>query len=106
MDGGLINHLISTGIKGLVIEGFGAGNVPPRAVPAIERAIAASIPVVLTTQCPQGGVWPIYAYPGGGEDLRKKGIILGGRLSGGKARILLMVALGAGLDADEIRELF
>ena len=61
MDGGLIDHFISAGTKGLVIEGFGAGNVPPNAVPAIERAVAANIPVVLTTQCPEGGVWPIYA---------------------------------------------
>lgn len=106
MDGALIDHLGETGVKGLVVEGFGAGNVPPKAVPAIERAVSARIPVVLTTQCPEGGVWPIYAYPGGGEDLRSKGIIHGGRLSGAKARILLMVALGAGLDLGDIRGLF
>jgi len=61
---------------------------------------------VLTTQCPQGGVWPIYAYPGGAADLQKKGVILGGRLSGAKARIQLMVALGADLPLEAIKKLF
>jgi len=64
------------------------------------------IPVVLTTQCPEGGVWPIYAYTGGGADLVEKGIILGGPLTGPKARIKLMVALGATRKLDEIKRIF
>jgi L-asparaginase len=106
MDGALVDHLVARGAAGLVIEGFGAGNVPPGLVPALERAIAANIPVVLTTRCPEGGVWPMYAYPGGGADLEKKGVILGGRLSGTKARIKLMVALGATTHMKKIRRLF
>lgn len=106
MDGALIDHLIASGIRGLVIEGFGAGNVPPGMVPSIQAAVGAGIPVVITTQCPEGGVWPIYAYPGGGADLVKKGAILGGRLSGSKARIKLMVALGDTRDPQEIQQVF
>jgi L-asparaginase len=106
MDGDLIDYLRQTGIAGLVIEGFGAGNVPPGVVPALEALIRQDIPVVLTTQCPEGGVWPIYAYPGGGADLRKKGVILAGKLSGPKARIKLMAALGTTRDVDAIRRLF
>ena len=106
MDGALIEHLRARKIAGLVVEGFGAGNVPPGIVPALEKLLQDGIPVVLTTQCPQGGVWPIYAYPGGAADLQKKGVILGGRLSGAKARIQLMVALGAKLPYERIKELF
>jgi L-asparaginase len=106
MDGAIVDHLLERGIAGLVIEGFGAGNVPPGIVPSLDEAIRRNIPVVLTTHCPEGGVWPMYAYPGGGADLAKRGVILGGRLSGSKARIKLMVALGATRDIRKIRRIF
>jgi L-asparaginase len=106
MDRSLIDHLKSQGMKGLVIEGFGAGNVPPAIVPALEECLAASIPVVLATRCIEGGVWPIYGYPGGGADLSDRGVILCGRLGGPKARLRLMCALGLTRDMHEIRDLF
>jgi L-asparaginase len=106
MDGSLIEHLLHQRVAGLVLEGFGAGNVPPGMVPAVQKAVASGIPVVLTTRCPEGGVWPMYAYAGGGADLVTKGVILGGRLSGPKARILLMVALGAARSIGRIRQIF
>lgn len=106
MDGSLIEHLLHQRVAGLVLEGFGAGNVPPGMVPAVQKAVAGGIPVVLTTRCPEGGVWPMYAYAGGGADLVTKGVILGGRLSGPKARILLMVALGAARSIGRIRQIF
>ncbi len=106
MDGDLIDHLRQRGVAGLVIEGFGAGNVPPCVVPSLQAMSENDIPVVLTTQCPEGGVWPIYAYTGGGAELVEKGIILGGPLTGPKARIKLMVALGATRKLDEIKKIF
>lgn len=106
MDASLLNFLQERGTAGLVLEGFGAGNVPPTIVPAVEAMVAGGIPVVLTTRCVEGGVWPIYAYPGGGVDLRHKGVIMGGRLSGPKARIQLMLALGRTRDVDAIRAIF
>ena len=93
-------------MTGIVVEGFGAGNVPPGVVPALEKALGRGLPVVLTTRCPEGGVWPMYAYPGGAADLLAKGVILGGRLSAPKARVKLMVALGAGGDTAAVRRLF
>jgi L-asparaginase len=101
-----IAHLLDSGAAGLVLEGFGAGNVPPALVPAVAQAVAAGVPVVLTTRCPEGGVWPMYAYAGGGADLAAKGVILGGRLSGPKARIKLMAALGATRSMKRIRGIF
>ncbi len=106
MDSTIIDHARENGAKGLVIEGFGAGNVPPKAVPGIERCLEADIPVVLSTRCIEGGVWPIYGYPGGGADLVDKGVINCGRLGGAKARIQLMLALGMTDNVQEIRNLF
>lgn len=106
MNGDLLAYLREKGVSGLVLEGFGAGNVPPGIVPAIEAMLGDGIPVVLSTRCPEGGVCPVYAYPGGGADLMKKGVILAGRLSGPKARIQLMAALGAGYGIEAIRKSF
>ena len=101
-----IENYLDAGVPGMVIEGFGAGNVPPGIVPSLKTAAKNKIPVILTTRCPEGGVSPIYAYPGGGADLADKGIILGGRLCGPKARIKLMLALGAGMNFLSIKKLF
>ncbi len=106
MDGALIDCLRANGPAGLVVEGFGAGNVPPGLAPSLEALVKDGIPVVLTTRCVEGGVSPVYGYLGGGADLRKKGVILGGRLAGPKARIKLMLALTVTRDMDEIRDLF
>jgi len=106
MDRLLIDHAVSFGNKGIVIEGFGAGNVPPGVVPALEDCLERGIPVVLATRCIEGGVWPIYGYPGGGADLQGKGVILCGRLGGPKARVRLMCALGLTRDLDEVRDMF
>lgn len=106
MDRTLIDHAKSIGTKGIVIEGFGAGNVPPEAVDGLLECLESGIPVVLATRCIEGGVWPIYGYPGGGADLEEKGIITCGRLGGPKARIRLMCALGMTSDLDEIKALF
>jgi L-asparaginase len=106
MDRSLVDHARSQGMRGLVIEGFGAGNVPPTLVPALEACLDDAIPVVLATRCIEGGVWPIYGYPGGGADLAARGAILCGRLGGPKARLRLMCALGLTRNMDEIRDLF
>ena len=106
MDATVVDHLLGQGVSGLVVEGFGAGNVPPGVVPAIDRALGRGLPVVVTTRCPEGGVWPMYAYAGGAADLRGRGVILGGRLPAPKARLKLMVALGAGCEVAAVRRLF
>lgn len=106
MNAALMDYFREKSVAGLVVEGFGAGNVPPGVVPGLERLIQEGIPVVLTTRCVDGGVWPMYGYPGGGAELERMGVILGGRLSAHKAQILLMVALGSMRDPDEIRRVF
>ncbi|HEY6401776.1 MAG TPA: asparaginase [Blastocatellia bacterium] len=105
-DGRFINFAIDDGARGLVIEGLGRGNVTVAALPAIERAIAAGVPVVITSRCPRGRVLDTYAYEGAGRQLRKMGAILGGMLPSHKARIKLMLELGAGYSVERIRESF
>lgn len=105
-EGDFIRFSLKNDAKGIVLEGFGAGNIPPGAVSDVEETIKQGIPVVLVTRCIQGGVYPIYGYPGGGKALCRIGIILGGRLTGPKARILLMLAVGSSFSMDEIKEIF
>lgn len=106
MDDRLIKYTIDSGSRGIVIEGMGRGNVPPGVVPGIEYAISKNIPVVLCSRCIGGRVLGTYAYPGGGAQLIKKGVILGGHLPGQKARIKLMILLGKGLSIQQIKKDF
>ena len=106
MDARYIECSRAHGVAGLVVEGFGAGNVPPKVVDALEALAAEGVPVVLTSRCIQGGVWPIYGYRGGAAALQQRGLILGGGLPGPKARIKLMVALGESDDPEWIRRVF
>jgi L-asparaginase len=105
-DDRFINFAIDGGARGLVVEGLGRGNVTVAALPAIRRAIDARLPVVITSRCPRGRVLDTYAYEGAGKQLRRMGAILGGMLPSHKARIKLMLALGAGWTPEQIRQSF
>ncbi len=106
MDSGIIHRLPPENLAGLVVEGFGAGNIPPDLVEPLEQLVKDRIPVVLATRCIDGGVWPLYGYPGGGADLAARGIIPAGRLTALKAQIQLMACLGSDMDIAAIRRAF
>lgn len=78
---------------GLVIEGFGQGNVPPHLIKPIERLIEKDIPVVVVSRSFKGVVQPTYGYLGGGKQLKDIGVLFAKRLSGPKARIKLLFLL-------------
>jgi L-asparaginase len=105
-DGRLLRCALQEGARGLVVEGLGCGNVPVTAIAEVERAAAAGIPVVITTRCHRGGIADTYGYAGAARRLREAGAILGGALPSHKARIKLMVLLGAGAGMDRIRAAF
>lgn len=105
-DGRFINFAIDQGARGLVIEALGRGNVTSAALPALGRAIDTGLPIVITSRCPRGRVLDTYAYEGAGRQLRQMGAILGGLLPSHKARIKLMLALGAGWGVERIRAAF
>ncbi|MGI6392502.1 MAG: asparaginase [Candidatus Izemoplasmatales bacterium] len=107
-DGQMIDYAVnSLHAKGIVIEALGRGNVPPMMLDGIKRALARSIPIVITSRCPSGRAVDTYGYPGGGKDLSNMGCIFATNLNGQKARLLLMVSLAKyGDDLDAIRNVF
>jgi L-asparaginase len=105
-DGRFIDFAVDSGASGIVIEGLGRGNVTVATLPAIERAVRAGVPVVITSRCPRGRVLDTYAYEGAGRQLKRMGVILGGMIPSHKARIRLMLGLGAGWSADQVRKSF
>lgn len=106
MDERVLNFLIDQGAKGFVIEAMGRGNVPPKMVSGIKRAIEAGIPVVIVSRCPTGRVLGSYGYEGGGKHLSDLGVLMGSNLNGQKARIKLMLARAYSDDMNEIKKLF
>ena len=106
MDGELINAVCNLGADGLVIEALGAGNLPPKTVPAIRNCIENNIPVVFVSRAFNGVTQDVYDYEGGGKRFQQDGVIFTTGLSGQKARIKLMILLEAGIPFDKLRELF
>ncbi|MBS6157358.1 MAG: asparaginase, partial [Sutterella sp.] len=64
-DSLLIDFLVERNVRGIVLEGFGRGNVPPAVLPGIRRAVERGIPVVITTRTIAGRVLDVYGYEGG-----------------------------------------
>ncbi|PYP88298.1 MAG: L-asparaginase [Blastocatellia bacterium AA13] len=106
VDRVLIDSCIEAGAKGIVLEALGRGNVPPEIVPGIARALELEIPVVLTSRCLGGRVYQSYGYEGGGKRLLDMGVIFADFLSGQKARIKVMLALGLAGSTDLLRRIF
>lgn len=106
LDSRLIDFCVEQGDKGIIIEGMGRGNIPPKMVDGVKRALNKGVAVVLVSRCFQGRVLDTYGYHGGGKELRNMGVIFGDILPGQKARIKLMLALSKTNDINIIREIF
>ena len=96
-DDGAILDLARARFDGVVIEGFGRGNVPPGALPAIRRWLDDGKPVVLSSRCAAGEVGGEYAFAGGGGELLQMGVIAAGRRTPALARMELLLSLSAGV---------
>ncbi|ORY73843.1 L-asparaginase [Leucosporidium creatinivorum] len=94
-DAALIPAAVKAGAKGIVIGGTGAGSTTDVAQPYIEAALAAGIPIVLSSKT-NGGAVP----PSG------SGAISSGFLNPVKSRLQLQLALATGMGMEEIRGLF
>ena len=93
---------------GVVLVGFAPGCVPPTMMPAIERAAARGVSMVLVTRS-YGGSLGVGVYErnvGGIEHLMEVGVLLGGSLRAAKAQIKLMLALSQTGDPKRLSELF
>jgi L-asparaginase len=106
MDSAYMLWSLERGSRGLVIEAMGQGNVPPETLPGIRSWLEAGKPVVLVSRCPEGRALDTYAYEGGGKQLRDMGVIFGEDLTGQKARVKLMLALGLTENVNELRGMF
>ena len=106
MDEELINAVVELGADGLVIEALGAGNLPPKTVPAIRNCIKKNIPVVFVSRAFNGVTQDVYDYEGGGKRFQQDGVIFTTGLSGQKARVKLMILLEAEISFEKLGELF
>jgi L-asparaginase len=64
LDPALVRAAVRAGVKGLVLEGYGTGNVPQTLLPALEEARSRDVPVVVVSQCLRGFV-DLSRYEGG-----------------------------------------
>ena len=104
MDGSLIEAVSSLHPDGIVIEAFGQGNLPRKAMPALQKAIEDKIPVVIVSRCLESVVQPTYDYDGGGKQVKNLGAIQVSGLSGPKARLKLLAVLNITKDIQDIEE--
>jgi glutamyl-tRNA(Gln) amidotransferase subunit D len=52
--GGVIDHLVDTGYRGIVLAGTGLGHAPTYLQPSVQRAVENGLVVVMTSQCIAG----------------------------------------------------
>ena len=100
----LLDMLDLDKIDGLIIEAFGAGNLPKEVADKLADMIAAGLPIALVSRCFNGIAEPVYAYEGGGVQLHQAGIFFVKELNAQKARIKLLIALNAGLKDQELQD--
>jgi len=106
MDAELLRQAVKLGARGVVVESFGGGRVPPWWLEAIQEAIAQGVAVVIATRCPSGAVFDRYGFVGAYHDLARSGCLFAGGINGPKARLRLMAVLGAARSLQEALELF
>lgn len=100
----LIDMLDLEQLDGLVIQAFGAGNIPKETAQKLENLLQKGIPVALVSRCFNGIAEPVYAYQGGGVQLQRAGVFFVKELNAQKARLKLLIALNAGLKGQALKD--
>jgi L-asparaginase len=106
MDGRSITDACERGVDGIVVEGTGVGNTTGAIGDAVESAIDSGVPVVLASRCHAGSLHPVYGTGGGGETLRRHGVVTADDLPAQKARLKLVLALEHADDTTGVRRAF
>ncbi len=94
IDPSLVVGAVSAGVRGLVLEAYGSGNVPHLGgslIPALEQARERGVPVLVVSQCLRGFV-DMTAYAGG-TAAKEAGAISGGDMTVEAALAKLMIGL-------------
>ena len=104
MTNELIDMLDLEQLDGLIIQAFGAGNIPKETAQKLESLLQRGIPVALVSRCFNGIAEPVYAYQGGGVQLQKSGVFFVKELNAQKARLKLLIALNAGLKGQALKD--
>lgn len=102
----LVEAVAERDYAGLVVQATGAGHLHYSWVEPL-AALARVMPVVLATRVCRGPVLSkTYAFAGSESDLLAQGLVSAGFLCASKARVLLSLALGAGMNPAAVEELF
>jgi L-asparaginase len=104
LDPALVRGAIRAGVRGLVLEGYGTGNVPTTLLPALEDARSHGVPVVVVSQCFRGFV-DLTRYEGG-EMASKAGAISARDMTVEAAVAKLMIGLARFGNTDDLRAWF
>jgi L-asparaginase len=94
MDPSLLRGALRAGVRGLVLEAYGTGNLPHLVgslIPVLEEAHERAVPVLVVSQCLRGFV-DMDAYAGGAE-AKRAGAISGGDMTVEAAIAKLMIGL-------------
>jgi len=102
-DPEILDCYIKGGYRGLVLEGTGLGHVSTKWIPMIRKAVAAKMPVIVTSQCLNGRICDrVYDT---GRDMLKAGAIEGEDTLPETSLVKLMWVLGQTKEFDEAIEM-
>jgi L-asparaginase len=100
----LVQGAVRAGVRGLVLEAYGTGNLPHLSgslIPALDEARARGVAVVIVSQCPRGAV-DMRRYAGGAA-AAAAGAISGGDMTVEAAIAKTMIALARYDDHGQLR---
>jgi len=103
LDPSLLHGALDIGVSGMLIEAFGAGNVPHlenSLIPVIAAARERDVPVVIASQSPRGKV-NLSRYEGGAA-AAAVGAIGAGDMTSEAALTKLMIALGRAPEGERV----
>ena len=86
-NGQAVRQAVDRGVKGIVIDALGMGNMNVAMLDAAKYAIGKNVPVVVSTRVHNGRVMPSYGFEGGGKTSFEAGAVMADDLRAPKARI-------------------